>query len=144
MFGPKDVYEFTTYLTQESGDTIQVHVNYPLQLYGYKMETIVITFVNRETTVDTTYGLEMVNTQFTFVLDGKEVDSHLPELETAGLVTWFIFLFVAALVLAAGVFGHSTGILLELFGTLQLVHVIPIARLYLPTGLYKFFKTFES
>lgn len=40
------------------------------------MEHIVLTFIDRTHCVDSTYGFVMVNTQFTFVLDGKEVSAN--------------------------------------------------------------------
>lgn len=45
--------------------------------------------------------------------------------------------------LVAGVFGYSIGILFDIFSTLQLVHMFPVGRFYMPTGLFKFFKSFE-
>ena len=56
------------------------------------MEYIVLTFINRFTTVDTNFGLEMINTQFTFYLDGKEVSSNASTLESLGTATFYIFL----------------------------------------------------
>jgi hypothetical protein len=107
------------------------------------MEYIVLTFINRFTTVDTNFGLEMINTQFTFYLDGKEVSSNASTLESLGTATFYIFLACAGLMLTAGVFGYPVGVLFDIYSTLQLIHLFPLGRFYMPTGLFKFFKSFE-
>jgi len=139
MFGPRDFYNFTYSIE----NTSMVKINYDQQLYGFKMEYIVLTFIDRFTTTDITNNLEMVNTQFTFELEGKEVDSNASILATLGMVTFFLFIIVAVLFIVGGFLGYPIGILLDIVGTLQLVHLFPVARLYLPTGLFKFFKWFE-
>jgi cbb3-type cytochrome oxidase subunit 3 len=45
--------------------------------------------------------------------------------------------------LTAGILGYSIGIWFDLYSMLQLVHLFPVARLYLPTSLFKFFKALE-
>mmetsp|Transcript_1989 Transcript_1989/g.2508 ORF Transcript_1989/g.2508 Transcript_1989/m.2508 type:complete len:106 (-) Transcript_1989:599-916(-) len=55
MFGPRKTYNFTyevvnsnTLMASSSGsDTIQIAVTYPKQLYGYGMEYLVLTFIDR-------------------------------------------------------------------------------------------------
>lgn len=45
--------------------------------------------------------------------------------------------------LIAGCLGYKMAILIDIFYTLQLIHLFPVGRFYLPTGLFKFFKAFE-
>ena len=86
----------------------------------------------------------MINSQFTFTLDGKEVSSNASIWETMGLVMFFVFLAYAGFMITAVVFGYDVGFLFDVFTTLQIVYLFPLSRLYLPTGLFKFFKSFEK
>jgi hypothetical protein len=97
MFGPKVSYPFTYSIPKSAiyavtpTDTVEIYVTYDRQYYGYDMETIVLTFIDRFTTVDSTYGFEMIDTQYTFVLHGKEVPNN-SNIEMMGTVTFFLFL----------------------------------------------------
>ena len=108
------------------------------------MENIVLTFIDRTHCIDSTYSFQMVNSQFTFVLDGKEVSSNANIWETLGLAMLFLFLVFAGFMITAAVLGYEIGYLFDVFATLQIVHLFPVARLYLPTGLFKFFQSFEK
>lgn len=82
MFGPRTSYQFSynvpkaSSLKTAASNTVEIEVTYPKQLYGFDMEHIVLTFIDRTHCVDSTYGFVMINTQFTFVLDGKEVSAN--------------------------------------------------------------------
>jgi len=52
-------------------------------------------------------------------------------------------MFFAAFKIAAALLGYQIGYLFDMLTTLQIVHLFPVMRLYMPTGLFKFFKTFE-
>lgn len=148
MFGPKKDYEFTysvrnsLNITINATNTIYIDISYKEQYYGYDMEYIVLTFINRWTTIETGNSTEMIDTQFTFTLHGKEVSNN-SLIELMGLVVFILFVLFSIIMLTAGVMGYSIGIWFDLFSLLQLVHMFPVARLYLPTSLYKFFKALE-
>ena len=108
------------------------------------MENIVLTFIDRTHCIDSTFSFPMVNSQFTFVLDGKEVSSNASIWETLGLVMFFLFLVFAGFMITAAVLGYEIGYLFDVFATLQIVYLFPVARLYLPTGLFRFFQSFEK
>lgn len=98
-----------TYSVSGNGtNTIVLDVTYNNQLFGFDMEYFVLTFIDRYTTVDTTYSLEMINTQFTFTLQGKEKDSNASEFETMGTVALYIFGAVAVVLIGAGLLGYKT------------------------------------
>lgn len=120
-----------------------IQLEYDQQLFGFNMEYVVLTFIDRFTTVDTTYSLELIDTQYTFYLEGKEISSNASSLEMYGTITLSIFIFCSIIMCISGCFGYKAAIILDIFSTLQLIHLFPIGRFYMPTGLFKFFKTFE-
>jgi len=70
-----------------------INLEYNHQLFGYNMEYVVLTFVNRFTTVDDTFNFELIDTQYTFHLEGKEVSSNASSLEKWGKYTFATFIF---------------------------------------------------
>lgn len=57
---------------------------------------------------------------------------------------FFAFLVFAGFMITAAVFGYDVGYLFDVYATLQIAYLFPVARLYMPTGLFKFFKAFEK
>jgi len=45
--------------------------------------------------------------------------------------------------LIAGILGYSIGVWFDMLTMLQMIHLFPVARLYMPTSLFKFFKALE-
>lgn len=96
MFLPnkESVPGFSYNVTAPGGtNSATINLTYDQQLFGYNMEYVVLTFIDRFTTVETTYNTEMIDTQFTFYLQGKELDKNAKMVGTMGTLTFIIFLF---------------------------------------------------
>ena len=95
--------ELSYTLSGNGTDTITVTLlNFTDQLYGFEHEYLVLTFIDRYTTVDTTNSLEMVNTQFSFTLDGREKASNASNVESLGTVTFFLVCACGILLICVG------------------------------------------
>lgn len=87
------VPEFNYTITPPGGTAfVRINTTIENQLFGYNMEYVVLTFIDRKTTVETTYNTEMIDTQFTFYLEGNEVSGNAGTVGMWGTITFLIFL----------------------------------------------------
>lgn len=148
MRGPKPIYKFTWDIVNASRwadiatDVLYISIDYNDQLFDYDLEMITVTFVDRSKIVSSVDRFEMVDTAFDLYLQGKE--QPLNEHYIWGLFFFPIFYGVFILISFTFTFlGFSGWMAIDLITTLQMVHLIPVARLYIPSVLRRFFVMFQ-
>ena len=111
MFGPKRVYDFTynfrnsMNITMNATNTIYIDISYGEQYFGYDIEFLVLKFANRMTTIESGNSTEMIDTQFTFTLHGKEVSNN-SLIELMGLIVVILFILFSIIMLTTSVMGY--------------------------------------
>ena len=76
-------------------------------------------------------------------LNGTESDPDPLHLHYAGAAVFFISLFVPIIGFFQMILGLGFGIAFDFITTMQLIHLIPVMRLYMPSSLTKMFKWFQ-
>lgn len=148
MFGPKSSYSFSWHIVNQTRwisigtDTLYIAIDYNDELFDYDLEMITVTFVDQTKIVSSDNKYEMVDTGFDLYLHGKEKS-------LVKLIVWALYfypisygLFILFFVCLMFV-GEKGWIALDFITTLQLIHLIPLARLYYPSTIRRFFEMFE-
>lgn len=119
-----------------------IYIDYPDQLFDYDFENITLYFNDSSAVIDSTNEFEMVDQAIQFYLHGKERDVPIEDwigisLFAVGYAT--LIGFTVGLILL----GFPGWTMIDIICALQLVHLIPVARLYIPTVLLRFFQIFK-
>lgn len=146
--GPCAPYDFTWELVNATNhisvptSTLYIKLYYEGQYFGYDSEVVNVTFADPLQIYDSVNGYDIVDTGFEFYMSGQEY-----QIKHGHWIGFYIFVFCYALLLAISLglvlLGFSGWIAVDMVCTLQMIHLIPVCRLYLPSVLLIFFKMFR-
>ena len=123
-------------------DVLYIKIYYYGQLLDYELENIRVTFADLTQVVSSDNGYDMTDTGVDFKLKGKEVELNLTHwilLYSVLILYWIVIGVSFGLILL----GFSGWICIDMITTLQMIHLFPVWRLYIPTALLKFFMMFR-
>ena len=148
LSGPFSFYDYSwevinaTQHMSVSTDTLYIKIYYSGQLLDYDLENIRVTFVDSTKIVDSTNGYDMIDTGVDFKLKGKETTLNLTNWILLYLIVFFYWV-VIGVTFGLILLGFSGWIWIDMITTLQMIHLIPVWRLYIPTPLLRFFMMFR-
>jgi hypothetical protein len=146
--GPLAPYSFswtlinsTMYMTTATS-TLFIKLSYDGQYFDYDMEKVTVTFEDSTQIYASSTTYEMVDTGFDLYLHGKEQEVN--GWHMVGLWIFVVFYVVIIGVSLGLIFLGFTGwIAFDMICTLQILHLTPVCKLYLPSVLLEFFKMFR-
>jgi hypothetical protein len=148
MEGPLNNYNYewevinsTKHMTSPTS-TLYVRIYSDFQLFDFDLEKITLSFNDSTQLVDSTNGFDMVDTGIEFYLKGRE--TYTFEGYWIGLYLFVIgYGLIIVFAFATTFLGFSGWIAIDVICSLQMLHLIPVCRIYLPTVLLRFFRMFR-
>ena len=122
-------------------------IHYDGGFYGGNVEKILVRFLDRQKVQNVAYGWWLLNEEVSVNPSDQKASSNHPTFKCGSvyILSYLVLLLVLAellLWLISGFMGFPVGIFWDLIMSVQILHMMPAMKLYLPTCSVNFFSHF--